>query len=122
MEINQSELSQHEFEKMLGNLRNQRRDSDRNPSCRVFRIVEAIRERFCHDSFDLLENPIEEILAEYEFFDCLKEYEKGILLADLFKIAEQREFTEMERLALQQMRESGMVSEEIRDCSSDDDQ
>jgi len=63
MGINQSEISQHEFEKMLENIR---RDSNKNPSVSVFRIVESIKDIFFHDTLELLENQIEEILAEYD--------------------------------------------------------
>ena len=105
MEINQSELSQHEFEKMLENLR-YKRDSDKNSSSfHVYRIVESIKDEFYHDSFDLLEIPIDVILAEYGISDFLSENEKMILIADLFKIAEQKEFEEIARIVDNQQEE-----------------
>jgi len=105
MGINQSELEQHEFEKMLENIR---RDSNRNPSVSVFRIVESIKDVFFHDTLELLEKQIDEILADYDICKELNDSEKILLIADLYEIAEKNEFKEMARLTSQKLLENGI--------------
>jgi hypothetical protein len=95
MEMNKEELDQYEFEKMLENTRNHRRNDGNPPSLRVHRIVEALRGQLYHESLDFLGCTIEEILACYEIDEIPRDAERDMLRAELFRIAEGKEFAEI---------------------------
>lgn len=53
---------------------------------------------FYHDTFDLEEQGVKKILAEYGIFDRLNGEETQVLKEELYELAEQNEFREAARL------------------------
>ena len=79
---------------------------------RVFNLIQYLKSLdFYHDTFDLEEQGIQEILCEYGIHDELAEEELQELKKDLRDMAEQNEFREAMVLATA-MKEIGMIPRE----------
>jgi len=67
---------------------------------KLFNLVQYLKSLdFYHDTFDLEEEGIREVLQEYDIYDELTEEEVQELSKDLFELAEQNEFREAVVLA-----------------------
>lgn len=94
MEESERAREMRRYEQWLG-LESRQRENDVPGSSKVLRIVEHLRDRLEHDCLELLDVPVESILASYGVFEALSRSERQAILEELFAIAEQREFSEM---------------------------
>jgi len=67
---------------------------------KLHRLIEFLKSvEFYHDTFDIAENGIREILYEYGIYDFLTKEELEVLRKELHDVAEQNEFREAVVLA-----------------------
>ena len=72
-------------------------DNDRH--FRLHQIIEYLKlMEFCHDTFDINETGIIQILAEYGILETFNTKERQVLKGALLEMGEQNEFQEVTRL------------------------